>query len=74
MSNREDRPEKRHRAITVDMSSEAITSRLREVGELHQLGMSLARAKPVAPQPSSATGDSVPPSVVQCGPPGSGGA
>jgi hypothetical protein len=54
MSNREDKPVKRHRAITVDMSSEAITQRLREVGELHQLGMSLARAKPCEPQPSAA--------------------
>jgi hypothetical protein len=54
MSNRENGPEKLRRTIAVDMSSEAITQRLREVGELHQLGMSLARAKPCEPQPSPA--------------------
>jgi hypothetical protein len=32
----------------VDMSSSAISIRLREVSELHQLGMSLAKAKPMA--------------------------
>lgn len=32
---------------TVDMSSEAITRRLREASELNQLGLSLARAKPL---------------------------
>ena len=32
----------------VDMSSSAISSRLREVSELHQLGLSLAKAKPMA--------------------------
>lgn len=33
---------------TVDMSSSAISIRLREVSELHQLGLSLAKAKPMA--------------------------
>ena len=32
----------------VDMSSSAISIRLREVSELHQLGVSLAKAKPMA--------------------------
>jgi len=32
----------------VDMSSSAISIRLREVSELHQLGLSLAKAKPMA--------------------------
>lgn len=32
----------------VDMSSSAISIRLREVSELHQLGLSLAKAKPIA--------------------------
>lgn len=32
----------------VDMSSSAISSRLREVSDLHQLGLSLAKAKPMA--------------------------
>jgi hypothetical protein len=32
----------------VDMSSSAISTRLREVSELHQLGLSLAKAKPMA--------------------------
>ena len=31
----------------VDMSSSAISIRLREVSELHQLGLSLAKAKPL---------------------------
>lgn len=31
----------------VDMSSSAISIRLREVSELHQLGLSLAKAKPM---------------------------
>lgn len=31
----------------VDMSSSAISTRLREVSELHQLGLSLAKAKPM---------------------------
>lgn len=34
---------------TVDMSSEAITRRIREASELNQLGLSLARAKPLSP-------------------------
>ncbi len=42
------------RDFEVNMSSEAITSRLREVGELNQLGLSLARAKP-CPTPQSQT-------------------
>ena len=32
----------------VDMSSSAISTRLREVSQLHQLGLSLAKAKPMA--------------------------
>jgi hypothetical protein len=41
----------------VDMSSAAISSRLREVSELHQLGLSLMKAKPMAnaPNPSTTT-------------------
>jgi|LakMenEpi10Aug09_1017262.scaffolds.fasta_scaffold02245_1 rubrerythrin len=37
----------------VDMSSSAITSRLREVSQLHQLGLSLANAKPMVTLPRS---------------------
>ena len=37
----------------VDMSSTAISRRLREVSELHQLGLSLAKAKPMANAPQS---------------------
>jgi hypothetical protein len=37
----------------VDMSSSAISSRLREVSELHQLGLSLANAKPMVNLPQS---------------------
>jgi hypothetical protein len=37
----------------VDMSSTAISSRLREVSELHQLGLSLAKAKPMAHAPQA---------------------
>jgi hypothetical protein len=48
MNESKNRHEKPQRAFVVDMSSEAITSRLREVGELCQLGTSLARAKPCA--------------------------
>jgi hypothetical protein len=40
-------------SITVDMSSSAISSRLREASELHQLGLSLAKAKPMANAPQS---------------------
>jgi hypothetical protein len=35
-------------SIAVDMSSSAISSRLREASELHQLGLSLAKAKPTS--------------------------
>lgn len=35
------------RVNEIDMSSEAITSRLREVSELYELGISLAKAKPI---------------------------
>lgn len=35
------------RVNEVDMSSEAITSRLREVSELYELGISLAKVKPI---------------------------
>lgn len=41
-------PKKLVRAFDVDMSSQAITIRLREVSELHQLGLSLSKAKPCA--------------------------
>lgn len=37
---------KQQRTIEVDMSSEAIASRLRDVGELNELGLSLTSAKP----------------------------
>jgi hypothetical protein len=40
-------------SIARDMSSSAITSRLREASELHQLGVSLAKAKPMANAPQS---------------------
>lgn len=35
------------RVNEINMSSEAITSRLREVSELYELGISLAKAKPI---------------------------
>ena len=35
----------------VDMSSSAIASRLREASELHQLGLSLSKATPIAQPP-----------------------
>ena len=44
------------RSVVVDMSSQAIASRLREVSELYELGMSLARAKPCMP-PNEQTAD-----------------
>lgn len=44
------------RVNEVDMSSEAITSRLREVSELYELGISLAKAKPI----SQAKEDTIP--------------
>ena len=47
------------RDFEVNMSSEAITSRIREVGELNQLGLSLARAKP-CPTPQSQTIEATP--------------
>jgi hypothetical protein len=40
-------------SIAVDMSSSAISSRLREASELHELGLSLAKAKPMANGPQS---------------------
>jgi hypothetical protein len=47
------------RAFAVDMSGEAIAQRLREAAELNELGLSLARAKPI-PSPSGQTlGDAV---------------
>jgi len=46
MSNSDTSSSNPQRAFVVDMSSEAIASRLREVGELNQLGLSLAKAKP----------------------------
>ncbi len=45
------------RAIEVDMSSVAITIRLREAGELNQLGVSLARAKPCPPPNATPVSD-----------------
>lgn len=39
----------------VDMSSSAISIRLREVSELHQLGLSLAKAKPLGDEKVSGT-------------------
>ena len=42
------------RVNEVDMSSEAITNRLREVSELYELGISLAKAKPIT-QPKEDT-------------------
>jgi len=54
MSNSETSSPKPQTAFAVDMSSEAITSRLREVGELNQLGLSLAKAK-LYPIPSEPT-------------------
>ena len=44
----------RQRTIEVEMSSEAIDRRLREAGELNQLGLSLARAK-LCPLPTEST-------------------
>jgi DNA-binding transcriptional MerR regulator len=37
------------RKIEVDMSSNAIDARLREVAQLRNLGLSIAKAKPIAP-------------------------
>lgn len=42
-----------HEPNAVDMSSAGISIRLREVSELHQLGLSLAKAKPMANAPPS---------------------
>lgn len=54
MSESQTGQKKLTRAIDVDMSSQAISNRLREVSELHQLGISLAKARPCQPsfQPS----------------------
>lgn len=46
---------KPQRRFEVDMSSEAIASRIREVGELYELGVSLAKAKP-CPKPDQPNG------------------
>jgi hypothetical protein len=49
----------------VDMSSSAISIRLREVSQLHQLGLSLAKARPMvnpndaAPKKDTATSQSL---------------
>ena len=43
------------RSIPVEMTSEAITRRLREASELNQLGLSLSKAKritPAGPEPT----------------------
>jgi hypothetical protein len=40
------------RSIEVEMTSEAITRRLREASELNQLGLSLAKAKRITPDPA----------------------
>lgn len=58
MSKRETIRSKLQKDSEVDMSSEAITSRLREVGELNQLGMSLAKAKPFPAPPIDDRGSS----------------
>ncbi len=46
MGNNRPTQVERVRGSEVDMSSEAISRRLREVSELNQLGLSLAKAKP----------------------------
>lgn len=43
------------RKIEVDMSSEAIDARLREVAQLRKLGLSIAKAKPIPPREASAS-------------------
>ena len=55
MGNSESSHPKPERAFAVNMSSEAIASRLREVGELNQLGKSLSKAKPCPPPYQYAT-------------------
>ena len=45
------------RAFAVDMSSEAIAQRLREAAELNELGLSLARAKPIRSPSGQARSD-----------------
>ncbi|MCC7337303.1 MAG: hypothetical protein IT422_19615 [Pirellulaceae bacterium] len=47
MSNSEPNRPNPKSALAVDMSSEAIAQRLREAAELNELGLSLARAKPI---------------------------
>jgi hypothetical protein len=42
----------------VDMSPEAIASRLRMLGELYKLGMSLRKATPIVERASSESGQS----------------
>ena len=49
MKSNTQKVDKQQRAFEVDMSSEAITCRLRDAGELNQLGISLAKAKPCPP-------------------------
>ncbi len=43
------------RNIEVDMSSQAIDARLREVAQLRKLGLSIAKAKPILPRESIAS-------------------
>jgi hypothetical protein len=47
------------RAIAVNMSSEAIAQRLREAAELNELGLSLAKAKPIRSPSGQPLGDVV---------------
>jgi hypothetical protein len=49
MNNHNDTDSNKQIARKIDMSSEAIDRRLREAGELNQLGLSLAKAKPYPP-------------------------
>jgi hypothetical protein len=54
------------KASGVDMSSAAIASRLREVSELHQLGLSLAKATPIQNSHlASKEKSAVPPTAIQ---------
>ena len=59
MSNRERRHVNPKRAFAVNMSSEAITQRLREAAELNELGLSLAQAKPMHSPSGQTLGDAV---------------
>ena len=47
--------------MSVDMSSEAVTQRLRLLGQMWELGVSLKKAKPAGPEPASMEEESLSP-------------